>query len=123
MQALLARSRTDELELLAAAGPGDEPAEAVGWLWRRLADPARADLLRLWAEGYVRSMVEPDGPWGGFAARGVEDWLTVLGEVFDPTDATAVLAVLRGAMLDLLATGDVERTTVAVHRQLALLTR
>jgi hypothetical protein len=30
--------------------------------------------------------------------------------------------VLRGAMLDLLATDDVERTTDAVHRQLALLT-
>jgi hypothetical protein len=29
-----------------------------------------------------------------------------------------VLAVLRGAMLDLLATGDVARTTAAVHAQL-----
>jgi len=122
VQALLARSRIDELDLLAAAGPADEPAEAVRRLWRWLADPARSDLLRLWAEGYARSMVEPHGPWGGFAARSVEDWLDVLGEVFDRTDATAVLAVLRGAMLDLLATGDVERTTAAVHRQLALLT-
>jgi hypothetical protein len=32
-----------------------------------------------------------------------------------------VLAVLRGALLDLLATGDVERTTDAVQRQLALM--
>ncbi|GAA3048053.1 TetR family transcriptional regulator [Pseudonocardia yunnanensis] len=122
VQALLARSRVDELDLLAAAGPTGEPAEAVGRLWRWLADPAHTDLLRLWAEGYARSMVEPHGPWGGFAARSVEDWLDVLGEVFDRTDATAVLAVLRGAMLDLLATGDVERTTAAVHRQIALLT-
>jgi AcrR family transcriptional regulator len=123
VQALLARSRTDELDLLAAAGPADEPSEAVGRLWRWLADPAHSDLLRLWTEGYARSMVEPDGPWGGFAARSVEDWLDVLGEVFDRTDASAVLAVLRGAMLDLLATGDVERTTAAVRRQLVLLTR
>jgi hypothetical protein len=64
---------------------------------------------------------------GGFAARSVEDWLDVLGDVLGPDredceDHTAVLAVLRGAMLDLLATDDVERTTAAVRRQLALLT-
>jgi len=34
---------------------------------------------------------------------------------------TLVLAVLRGALLDLLATGDVARTTAAVHLQLARL--
>jgi hypothetical protein len=32
---------------------------------------------------------------------------------------TLVLAVLRGALLDLLATGDADRTTAAVERQLA----
>jgi hypothetical protein len=32
-----------------------------------------------------------------------------------------VLAVLRGAVLDLLATGDRERTTAAVDRHLAML--
>jgi hypothetical protein len=32
-----------------------------------------------------------------------------------------VLAVLRGAVLDLLATGDTERTTAAVDQQLQLL--
>lgn len=34
---------------------------------------------------------------------------------------TLTLAVLRGALLDLLATGDVDRTTTAVHQQLASL--
>ena len=36
-------------------------------------------------------------------------------------EPTLVLAVLRGALLDLLATGEVERTTRAVNWQLALL--
>lgn len=36
-------------------------------------------------------------------------------------EQTVVLAVLRGALLDVLATGDVERTTVAVHHQLTAL--
>jgi hypothetical protein len=31
---------------------------------------------------------------------------------------TAVLALLRGALLDLLATGDLDRTTRAVEQQL-----
>ena len=64
--------------------------------------------------------------------RTVRDWLVLL-EAFQPearrhTEAgaaqrTALLAVLRGAMLDLLATGDVVRTTGAVEHQLAALAR
>ena len=37
-------------------------------------------------------------------------------------EPTLVLAVLRGGLLDLLATGDLERTTAAVDRHLALMT-
>jgi AcrR family transcriptional regulator len=117
VRALLGRSRTEELALLAevrAAGGG--PAEVVERLWEWLAAPPRRDLLRLWAEGYARSLVEPDGPWAGFAAQGVRDWIEVLGEVLGAEgDPTAVLATLRGALLDLLATGDEERTTAAVR--------
>ena len=83
-------------------------------------------LLTLWVEGYARSLIDPDGPWAGFAAATVADWLAVLGEVASGADAgepdpTLVRAVLRGALLDLLATGDLERTTDAVNRQLALI--
>jgi AcrR family transcriptional regulator len=117
VRALLGRSRAEELALLAdvrAAGGG--PAEVVERLWEWLAAPQRRDLLRLWAEGYARSLVEPDGPWAGFAAQGVHDWIELLGEVLGPGgDPTAVLATLRGALLDLLATGDEERTTAAVR--------
>jgi AcrR family transcriptional regulator len=127
VRALLARSRTAELELLAqvrAAGGG--AAQAVGRLWDWLAAPGHRGLLRLWAEGYGRSLVEPDGPWRGFAAEGVADWLALLGELLGPPDATvratATLAVLRGALLDLLATGDADRTTAAVRTQLEALT-
>ena len=124
VRALLERSRVEELALLAdvrAAGGG--AGETVERLWAWLAAPQRRGLLRLWVEGYARSLVEPDGPWAGFAAQGVQDWIGLLGEVLGPDgDPTAVLAVLRGALLDVLATGDVERTTAAVHRQVAVLT-
>jgi hypothetical protein len=51
----------------------------------------------------------------------VHDWLTLLDEVDggDDADRTLLLAVLRGCLLDLLATGDVDRTTAAIHRHLA----
>ena len=88
-------------------------------------------MLTLWAEAYARSLVEPDGPWAGFARSTVADWLGLLADAQDPRERetprgeaqrTLVLAVLRGAMLDLLATGEVERTTAAVRLQLGSLT-
>jgi hypothetical protein len=66
----------------------------------------------------------------GFARATVQDWLAVLAASQPPTERnttaapaqrTVVLAVLRGALLDLLATGVLERTTAAVHQQLAAL--
>jgi hypothetical protein len=90
------------------------------WAW--LAAEEHRGLLKLWVEGYARSLIEPDGPWAGFAAATVADWLDVLGETTPDTELrTLLLAVLRGAMLDLLATGDVDRVGGAVRRQLELL--
>jgi hypothetical protein len=70
-------------------------------------------------------MVEPTGPWAGFGRSTVEDWLALLAHhQASPATAAAeaertyVLAVLRGALLDLLATGDTDRITIAVHRAL-----
>jgi AcrR family transcriptional regulator len=132
VRALLARARTDELELLERLPglDGNTPdglqvvAERV-WSW--LAAEEHRALLTVWVEAYARSLVDPDGPWGGFAAATVTDWLAVLAAA-QPSDVrdtaaglasrTSVLAVLRGALLDLLATGDVDRTTVAVRDRL-----
>jgi AcrR family transcriptional regulator len=119
---LLARARADELALLGRVrGGGLAEVAAAVWTW--LAAPEHRALLTLWLEGYGRSLVAPDGPWAEFARATVEDWLAVLADAQparDTADAeaerTLVLAVLRGALLDLLATGDVERTTRAVHR-------
>jgi AcrR family transcriptional regulator len=117
--ALLARARVDELALLAEirGADGDGLREVVTRTWSWLADEAHRGLLKLWVEGYGRSLTEPDGPWAGFAADTVADWLAVLAEAQgEGTEArrTLVLAVLRGALLDLLATDDTLRTTAAV---------
>jgi AcrR family transcriptional regulator len=127
VRALLARARADELELLRSmrAGRGDEGlAGVVAAVWRWLAAEEHRGLLRLWAEGYARSLVEPDGAWSGFARATVDDWLALFAAAQAPAqhepaavaERTLALAVLRGAVLDLLATGDVARTSTAVQR-------
>jgi AcrR family transcriptional regulator len=133
VRALLARARADELALLDQAqaddGAGDLAAVA-GRIWSWLAHDSRRGLLTLWVDGYARSLAEPGGPWTGFAAATVADWLAVLAAAQPArrrdtpaglAERTLVLAVLRGALLDLLATGDTSRTAAAVHRQLAAL--
>src|SRR5919198_2189353 len=129
VHALLARARAHELELLdrARESATGDLAETTRAVWGWLAADEHRSLLRLWAEGYTRSLDEPDGPWAGFARATVEDWLALLAAVQPPavrdTDAgvaerTLALAVLRGALLDLLATDDAERATAAVDRHL-----
>ncbi len=133
VRALLARARTDELAILDHLRRADGPVglvPAVDQVWAWLAAGEHRPLLRLWAEAYARSLVEPDGAWAGFARATVEDWLDVLAACqpasereseAGATRRTLALAVLRGALLDLLATDDEPRVTAAVRRQLILL--
>jgi hypothetical protein len=46
----------------------------------------------------------------------VTDWLAELGQGGDPIAATALIALVRGLLLDLLATGDSERVNTTYHR-------
>ncbi|MFU8872037.1 TetR/AcrR family transcriptional regulator [Micromonospora sp. SL4-19] len=133
IRALLARARSDELAALRQirpAGGPDDFAGAVRTTWGWLVDPAHRPMLVLWAQAYARSLSEPEGPWAGFARQTVADWLRLLAEVqgggdggpgAGDRDPALGLAVLRGALLDLLATGDAERTTAAVVRYLRLI--
>lgn len=135
VSALLARAREDELALLARIEPrADQGASgltaAVQTTWAWLSDPQHRRLLGLWVQAYSRSLSEPVGPWSDFARRTVEDWLAILASAQAPArrrtragmaERTLALAVLRGMALDLLATGDLERTTTALARQVGLL--
>jgi len=131
VRALLARARADELSYLDAerASAHDDLADVVAATWRWLAAEPVRPLLTLWTEAYARSLVEPGGPWSGFASQSVADWLTVLAaaqpvaEADDPelaAERTLALAVLRGCLLDLLATGNTDRATAAVACYLRL---
>ena len=133
VRALLARARLDELQLLERMRDlgADRPAglgAVAAQVWTWLAAPEHRALLGLWVEGYSRSLLNPDGPWADFARATVEDWLAVLAGAQPAAERdteagraerTLVLAVLRGALLDLLATGDADRIGAAVNRQFA----
>jgi AcrR family transcriptional regulator len=131
VRALLARARQNEEVVLADVRDAGGTLVDVGLrLWTWLSAPDHRSLLTLWAEAYTRSLIDPAGPWAGFADETVQDWLTLLAG-FQPqkrrrsaaaaAERTAVLALLRGAFLDLLATGDADRTTRAVTQQLTSL--
>ena len=127
VQALLARARQDELALLdrarsASTGPQGDLTAVAADVWSWLAADEHRALLKLWVEGYARSLIDQDGPWAGFAAATVADWLEVLDDGSSSAiERTLILGILRGALLDLLATGDRERATAAVEQGLALL--
>ena len=132
VRALLARAREDKLEALAtlrcAPEGGLQAAVRITWGW--LAARRHRGLLTLWVEAYARSLMDPLGAWSRFAQQTIEDWLSVLAAAQSPgrrrsdrgrAERTLALAVLRGALLDLLATDDAGRTGAAVEAYAASL--
>jgi AcrR family transcriptional regulator len=126
VRTLLARARADEVQLLDQLRTQSSGGmiRAAGEVWSWLAAPEHRGLLRLWLESYSRSLVEPAGPWSGFANATVQDWLALLAQAQPAQERdtpagiqrrTVALALLRGALMDLLASGDVDRTTRAVR--------
>ena len=132
VRVLLARARADEVKLLEELNKQQSEGltRAAGDVWGWLAAAEHRGLLRLWLESYSRSLVEPAGPWSGFAQATVRDWLALLAQAQPDHERdtaaglqrrTLALALLRGALLDLLASGDDDRTTAAVRAGLAQL--
>jgi AcrR family transcriptional regulator len=82
------------------------------WAW--IAAPEREPFLRLFFEVYVGGLVSGD------AEPLVRDWLDFLRTSWHPpvdeATATLMVAVVRGLLLDRLATGDKRRTDVALSR-------
>ncbi|GAA1661559.1 TetR family transcriptional regulator [Fodinicola feengrottensis] len=127
VRALLDRARTDELELLRRTSQDDGFAAVVRTTWAWLSAESHRPLLALWLQAYARSLTEPTGPWADFAQQTVQDWLAVLAAAqprarrataAGRAERTLALSVLRGALMDLLATGDTARTTAAVEAYL-----
>jgi AcrR family transcriptional regulator len=98
-------------------------ADVVLAVWEWLANEERRSFLRLFFEAYLASIGAP-ARFGNFAASAVDDWLRFLEDALHNDDldrdaareiATAILATLRGALLDLLATGARDRLDRLMH--------
>jgi AcrR family transcriptional regulator len=100
-----------------------EPADAIRTLWRRLADPSMWPHERLFFEVYGQAL---QGRAGAVDLLDdiVESWVrsgAAYWEQYGATPAEARsqarlgLAVVRGLLLDLLATGDREGTDAAIE--------
>jgi AcrR family transcriptional regulator len=111
------------------AGGGDRAQAMRAW-WSHLSDPALWPNERLFFELYGRAL-----QGRGDAARvldgTVEGWLDTVAGAQDSEDAPVAvsraqarlgIAVTRGLLLDLLATGDVEGTGEAMEAFIELLT-
>ena len=121
---ILTTSRARQMELVDGwLREGEPPGEgSLERLWQWLTDPAQADVERLFFESYGRSLSDRDGAWEGFGRDSVADWLPIIARMLDRgkqeapgnmATATLMLAVLRGLLIDLLATGDTRRVQSA----------
>jgi AcrR family transcriptional regulator len=103
---ILAEIRRREAELL------DADVRTLEDVWRWISAREREPFLRLFFEVYV------DAIGRGEAAPLVREWLGHLRRSWGASDAEATLAiaVVRGLLLDRLATGDRARTDAALRR-------
>jgi AcrR family transcriptional regulator len=83
-------------------------------VWRWISAPEREPFLRLFFEIYVDALGRAE------AKPLVHDWLAFLETSWRPrvdrATATLMIAVVRGLLLDRLATGDRRRTDAAMAR-------
>jgi AcrR family transcriptional regulator len=110
---ILAEIRRREVGLLEA------DVRSLDDVWAWISAPEREPFLRLFFEVYVGALGR------GQAEPLVRDWLGFLQTRWKPAvdeaTATLMIAVVRGLLLDRLATGDRERTDTALARFVELM--
>ncbi|WP_454042175.1 TetR family transcriptional regulator [Cellulosimicrobium sp. Marseille-Q8652] len=120
------RRQRERRARLAAEHP--DPVEAARALWRELAGPAAAPHERLFFELYAAGL-QGKGPAADLPQASVEEWLEPLAAMFAAAtgdgehaavDARLGVAVVRGLLLDQLATGDRDAVAAAHERYLSL---
>jgi AcrR family transcriptional regulator len=113
-----------------AAGGTPAPAEAIRRMWQQLSDPAMAAKERLFYDVYVNALHGRLGE-SAFLANIVDNWVEIAVENRPPgqsraqaaSDARLGVAVMRGLLLDLLATGDRAAVDAAAARYASLYDR
>jgi AcrR family transcriptional regulator len=117
----------EEVERRQAATLGDlptEPADSIAAMWADLRRPELWPLERLFFECYARG-AQGEAPFARMLPAAVDGWLAQVDEhapaPVDPALARLGLAVARGLLLDLVATGDAAAVDAAAAYFVALL--
>lgn len=94
----------------------DDPAEALAAMWADVRRPELWPFERLFFECYARA-AQGEAPFARLVPDAVDGWLAAVDErtggAADRALARLGLAVTRGLLLDLVATGDVEGVDAA----------
>ncbi len=113
LRAVLGRARQRQLDVfgdLLRAHPGEAYPATLARAWSSISGPDGQPFLRLFGQGR-EGAVQRLGP--GFRRAATTDWLGPLEDGLRsagrPDLATLVLAVIRGLLMDLEATGDTAR--------------
>ena len=93
--------------------------DAIATTWKRLADPSLWPFERLFFECYARG-TQGEEPFDRLVPALVEDWLTVFPRGRRRDQARLGLAVVRGLLLDLVATEDRQGVDRAMKQFLEL---
>jgi AcrR family transcriptional regulator len=126
VQAVEDAQRAFLADLLSA--PGVSRAEAMRTMWQRLADPSLWPNERLFYELYVQALQGRPGT-AGFLDDVVDAWIEPFADLADRYGATRDefrvdtrlgIAVVRGLLLDLLATHDRAAVDAAFERYIRL---
>lgn len=114
LRAVLAHARQRQLDLFGALlreRPGEPYAATLDRAWTSITGPDGQPYLRMF--GRLRESAE-QRLWPDFRRTATTDWLGPLEDglrsIGRPDLATLVLAVIRGLLMDLDATGDTART-------------
>jgi AcrR family transcriptional regulator len=112
-----------------AADPAIGPVEAMRTMWRRVTDPGLWPSERLFFEICGQALQGRPGT-EGFLDRNIDGWIAMITEFWAglgvppqavrTADARLSVAVVRGLLLDLLATGDRAQADEAFERFVAL---
>jgi AcrR family transcriptional regulator len=123
LREVLGQARQRQLEAfteLLRLRPDEPYPQTLARAWSAISGPEGEPYLRMFSRLHD-SAGEP--LWPGFRRAATTDWLAPLeegmGSLGRPELATVVLAVIRGLLMDLDATGDAERTGRAFRAFLA----
>jgi AcrR family transcriptional regulator len=121
--AIVERMEAQQREVLAQLGAvAHDPFEVITRQWTVLSAPEMAPFVRLFFEVVAQALFARPGT-EGFLAGLTEPWIDTASEIardhaldVDATDLRIGVAVVRGLLLDAVASGDTAAATAALHR-------